>query len=44
MSTSLHRQKHSQHTDSMSASAFTDVPRIHGTSQFFATIHVRNAG
>jgi len=44
MSTSLHRQKHSQHTDSMSASAFTDVPRIHGTSQLFATIPVRNAG
>jgi len=44
MSTSLHWQKHSQHTDSMSASAFANVPRIHGTSQLFATIPVRNAG
>ena len=44
MSTSLHQQKHTQHTDSMSAGAFADVPRIHGTSQLFATIPVRNAG
>jgi len=44
MSTSLHRQKHSQHTDSMFASAFANVPCIHSTSQLFATIPVRNAG
>jgi len=43
MSTSLHQQKHSQHTDSMSASGFADVSRIHSTSQLFATIPVRNA-